>query len=216
MSKKLIILLIVAFTGLTSATQKPGFSDKAYGNVANFFEDENDMRSFFDFHKGDIVAEVGTGHGYNICGFSILADNTTFYMQDIDTTVLNQKQFEKVIKRCKKFKNPLTNKFYLCIGTEKSTNLPANSFDKIILISTFHEFTHIDDMMTDIYSKLKPNGQLYILEAHCFSHKTNYTADETIAMMKKYNFALVKKDGKDLHRSTGLYRTIFKKNNFTH
>lgn len=212
MNKKLYILLVVAFFALTGATKKPDFSDKVYGNVANFFESEADMISFFDFHPGDVVAEVGAGYARNLCGFSLIADGVTLFMQDIDTTILTEKRFNQAVTCCNKHKNPMTNTFYKCIGTVKSTNLPDNSFDKIILISTFHEFIFFDEMMTDIYRKLKSNGQLYILEAHCFTqcHK-NYTAEETIEMMKKYDFSLVKRDVKDLHRSTGLYPTIFNK-----
>ena len=211
MDKKVLFLLFIALFWLSSGIFKPRFSDKVYGNVANFFENKKDMSSFFDFHQGDLVAEVGAGYARNMCGFSMLADSMTLYMQDIDTNILSRKRFEHAIKHCHKFKSPMTNKFYRCIGTEKSTNLPDNTFDKIILISAFHEFTCISEMMNDIYGKLKTGGQLYILEAHCFSHKTNYTADETISMLKKYNFVLVKKDGKDLHGSSGLYRLIFKK-----
>lgn len=211
MDKFFFILLSVAAIGLTSGTTKPDFSYKIYGNVANYFENENDLRTFFDFHKGDIVAEVGAGNGDNMFGFTIVADSVTFYVQDIDTNALSQKNFDKIVKHCKKLKKPLTNKFHRCIGTVTQTNLPDNTFDKILLISTFHEFTFMDEMMIDIYKKLKPTGQLYILEVHCLSHK-NYTADETITMMKKYNFSLVKKDGKDINNSSGLYRTIFSKN----
>lgn len=212
MNKRLFILLFVAFVGLTSGTGSPKFSYKIYGNVANYFENENDLLTFFDFHKGDIVAEVGAFDGKNIAGFSILTDSITFYVQDIDTIHLTQKNFDKIVKGSKKYKEPLTNKFYLCYGTETATNLPDDSFDKILLISTFHEFTFMDEMLNDIYKKLKPAGQLYILETHCFtsSHK-NYTADETTTIMKKHNFTLVKKDGKDIHNSSGLYRTVFKK-----
>lgn len=216
MDKKIFLLpFVVAAIGLTSETfmeTKPKFSYKTYGNVASFFENENDFITFFDFHKDDIIAEVGAGSGENMYGFTIVTDSITIYVQDINTNVLSQTNFDKVIKHCKKLKKPLTNKFYRCIGTEKSTNLPDNTFDKILLILTFHELNFMDEMMSDIYKKLKPTGQLYILDTHCFSkgHK-NYTADETIEMMKKYNFHLVKKDGKDINNSSGLYRTVFKK-----
>lgn len=175
MNKKLFLLIVVAFIGLTSATKKPDFSVKVYGNVANFFESEADMITFFDFHPGDIGAEVGAGYAKNLCGFSIVADSVTLYMQDIDTTILTEKRFNQAVKCCNKHKKPMANTFLRCIGTVKSTNLPDNTFDKIILIATFHEFVFFDEMMTDIYRKLKPDGQLYILEAHCFTqgHK-NY------------------------------------------
>lgn len=211
MNKKLLILFFAVFIGLTSGT-KPKFECNAYGNVANYFESENDLKAFFDFHEGDMVAEVGAGNGGNMPGFSIVTDGVTFYVQDIDSIALSQTNFNKVVKQCKKIKKQSTNKFYRCIGTFTQTNLPDNSFDKILLISTFHEFTFMDEMMIDIRNKLKSSGQLYILEAHCFTltHK-NYTASETVEMMKKYSFVLVKNDGKDVNNSSGMYRTVFKK-----
>jgi ubiquinone/menaquinone biosynthesis C-methylase UbiE len=210
MKKNLLLVLFVSLIGLTCTTVNPKYSDKVYGNVADFFENENAFCNFFDFHTGDIVAEVGAGYGRNIRGFSIVTDSNTFYIQDIDTNVLSQKNFIKIVKHCKKLKKPLTNKYYKCIGTEKQTNLPDNTFDKIILVAAFHEFTYKNEMMTDIYKKLKPTGQLYILEANCLSHK-NYSADEIIGIIKKYNFSLVKKDVKVIKNCSGLYRIVFKK-----
>lgn len=214
MDKKIFTLIIAAVIGLTSAISiktNPEFSYKVYGSVANYFENENDLLNFFEFKKGQTVAEIGTFDGANIGGFSILTDSITFYAQDIDSINLTQKKFDKMIKHCTKYKKRLTNKFHLCIGTVKSTNLPDNTFDKILLISTIHEFTFMDEMMTDIYRKLKPSGQLYILETRCDSHQNYQTADEMTTMMKKYNFHLVKKDGKDINNSLGLYRTVFSK-----
>src|SRR4051812_37257513 len=162
------LFLFAAFFTLTNLTflkDKPTFSYKTYGNIVNYFEDEKDLVTFFNFKKGDFVAEVGAANGQNIGGLSILTDSITFYAEDINAKALNQSNLDKVINKSKKYKNSSTAKFQLCIGTEKSTNLPDNSFDKIILSSTFHEFTFMDEMLTDIYKKLKPGGQLYILES---------------------------------------------------
>ena len=210
-----ILFLLFTFFASTNSTflkEKPVFSYKTYGNIVNYFEDEKDLLSFFNFKKGDFVAEVGAANGQNIGGLSILMDSITLYAQDINIVALNQNNLDKVINKTKKHKNPTTCKFQLCIGTEKSTNFPDNSFDKIILCSTFHEFTFMDEMLTDIYKKLKSGGQLYILESVCLNktHK-NYSAEETIVLVKKINFNLVKKDGKDLNGSSGLYRLIFRK-----
>ncbi|MCH8905185.1 MAG: hypothetical protein IIA45_14895, partial [Bacteroidetes bacterium] len=127
MNKKLFILFLIAVVGLTSLTFEPKFSYKVYGNVANYFENKNDLLTFFDFHKGDIVAEVGVYEGKNVCGFSLLTDSITFYVQDIDTIHLTQTHFDKIIKRCKRYKKQLTNKFILCFGTITQTNLPDNT-----------------------------------------------------------------------------------------
>ena len=211
-------LFFLAFISLSSGmtlytSPKPPFSYKIYGNFANFFESEEDLLTFFEFKKGDVVAEIGALNGENIAGIAILCDSLTLYAQDINKKTLNQRSFNKVIKHCKKYKTPVTCKFNWCIGTEKASLLPDTAFDKIILSATFHEFYYMDEMIADIAKKLKKNGRLYILESHCGGegHK-NYTAEETSEILKKYNYSLVKRDGKDLNGSKGLYRLIFVKN----
>lgn len=213
MDKKIIIFLLLSIFVMNGSSRGPRWNYKVYGNVANFFENKSDFLNFFDFHKGDVIAEVGTGYGENIGGFSLLADSLDLWAQDIDTSLLNKARFSKVIKYCEKYKKPLNCSFHLCIGTEKCTNLPDSTFDKIILVSAFHEFGYIDEMMTDIYRKLNAGGKLYILEAHCYTkgHK-NYSFEETVEMLKRNHFKLVKKDGKNLHRSSDLVRMIFVKN----
>jgi ubiquinone/menaquinone biosynthesis C-methylase UbiE len=212
MNRKLLILPVLALLTLLSAKSKPEFSYKIYGNVANYFHDEKELLNFFDFNKGDVVAEIGAYEGGNIAGLSIMTDSMTFYVQDIDRVHLNEKKFQKLLSRAEKYKTPLTNKFQLCYGTVSESNLPDNSFDKIILISTFHEFTHMNEMIYDIYKKLKPNGQLYILDTHCFTptHK-NYSSEDIVLILNKHKFHLLKQDGNDNRNSTGLYRLIFKK-----
>lgn len=217
MRLRTLTAFLFAFFVLTSGTYiktKPVFSYKVYGNIANYFENENDLLSFFEFNKNDVVAEVGAYNGQNIAGLSILTDSITFYAQDINAISLNPKSFNKAIKHSYKYKKTLTNKFNLCIGTEKATNLPDGAFDKIFLSSTFHEFTFMDEMISDLKRKLKQNGKLYILESQCLnkSHK-NYTADETTELMKKHNFHLVKREEKNLNGSAGLYKIVYAKDN---
>ncbi len=208
----LLIFISLANGTVPGPQEKPPFSYKVYGNFANFFESENDLLTFFEFKKGDVVAEIGAANGENIAGIGILCDSLTLYAQDINAKALNQENFDKVIKHCRKYKSPVTCKFNWCIGTEKASLLPDAAFDKIILSATFHEFYYMDDMIADIAKKLKQNGRLYILESHCGGegHK-NYTADEASIILKKYHFSFVKKDGKDLNGSKGLYRLIFVK-----
>lgn len=212
--KKILVFMALSFSLLSWAGNgdKVVFSDKVYGNVANYFENEADLLGFFAFQKGDVVAEIGAYEGQNIGGFALLTDSITFYAQDINTKTLSRKKFDKIIRRCSKIKKPITSTFHVCIGTEKESRLPDGIFDKIILISTLHEFDLMDEMIADIYKKLKHGGRLYVLENKCLAktHR-NYTADQTIAMMKKHHLTLLKKDGKDLNNSSGLYRAVFGK-----
>src|SRR5687767_15801269 len=157
------LIFLIPLTGCVTRSHKPGdntaysywpgeykhvkyvdFNYKAYGNVANYFVTEKDMLDFFDFKKGDVAVEVGSSTGENIGGFSLLTDSMTFYLEDIDPKRLNQKKFNKVLKKCRKIKPLITNTFHLKIGTEKSTGLPDGIFDKIIIVNTLHEFTYMD------------------------------------------------------------------------
>lgn len=148
MNKNIILLLFLSLILFSGTLHKPKYSPKKWGWAAYYFENENGFRNFFDFHKGNVVAEIGAYNGINMKGFSLVADSVTFYLQDIDTIVLSQKNFNKAVVRCKKL-NP-SNKFYRCIGTETQTNLPDNSFDKIFLITTVCVLSHFDEMIEDI------------------------------------------------------------------
>jgi ubiquinone/menaquinone biosynthesis C-methylase UbiE len=210
---KILITITCFVLGFIFYNNEPDFSYKVYGNIANFFENKKDLEDFFEFKKHDVVAEVGANNGQNIAGLSLLADSITFYAEDINAKSLNEKNLKNAIDKCSKYKSPQTNSFKLQIGTEKETFLPDHTFDKIILSSTFHEFTYMNEMLSDIHKKLKSDGKLYILESHCFSktHK-NYTAEETEHILKEHHFTLLKKDGKDLNGGTGVYRLVFSKN----
>ena len=188
------------------------FSYKIFGNIANYFASEKDLLNFFEFKNKDVVAEVGAANWQNVIGLSILTDSIAYFAEDIDATNLHIKGLVKSLPKITKYKPNQTNSFDMTIGKEKETLLTDNLFDKIILCSTFHEFKFMDEMIADLYKKLKPGGKLYILESECLNkeHK-NYTAKQTTEILKKHNFALLKKDGKDINGAKGLYRMVFAK-----
>src|SRR6185436_5650260 len=74
------------------------------------------------FKAGDVIADVGAGNGYLDGAISVVTDSITFYIEDINRTFLNQTEFDKVVKYytqvCGK---PMTNKFFIKIGTKKKT-----------------------------------------------------------------------------------------------
>lgn len=50
--------------------------------------------------------------------------------------------------------------YKMILGDEKSTSLPENTFDKILIINSFHGFTFPTEMPAGIKKKLKPVGIL--------------------------------------------------------
>lgn len=212
MKLRKIFLFSLAISFICSLKAQTSFTYKTYGNVANYFADPNEMLQFFELKNGDVVAEIGANDGQNIGGFSLLIDSCIFYIEDINPQALNEKKWNKVYKKCKNLGMSSRHQFNIVIGNEKASLLPATSFDKIIMVSAFHEFAYMDEMIDDIISKLKPNGKIYILETHCYtSTHTNYSMEQTISLMEKHGMHLLKTDQTQQNGSEGLYKLAFGK-----
>jgi SAM-dependent methyltransferase len=117
-----------------------------------------------NFKKGEIIADVGAGNGYLEGMLSLFNDSLTFYIQDIDTSICNQKTVDKVVDFYKRLKKkPFTNKFYVVNGSDVETNLPNATFDKILMIFTYPYLKYPKVFITDIKQKLKPDGRMYLI-----------------------------------------------------
>jgi protein-L-isoaspartate O-methyltransferase len=116
------------------------------------------------FKKGETVADIGAGNGYIEAMLSIFNDSLTFYIQDIDSSVCNQKVINEVVAFYQKVNGkPFTNKFIAVKGTDNETNLPNNIFDKILMLWTYQYFKNPKAIMTDLKSKLNHDGLIYII-----------------------------------------------------
>lgn len=167
------------------------------------FETKDQLKDFVDLKKGDIITEIGAGDGINIGVMSMVYDSVTFVAQDIDTKVLNDKTYNKIIKKYTKYRQtPQTNKFEKVIGTMTSTNLTDNKFDELLIVNSFHDFDKQEEMLEDIYKKLKPNGRFILLEGFSFPNDTQicpdygphilHTLDAELPRFEKHGFYLTK------------------------
>lgn len=145
---------------------------------AYMFETKSQFSDFLNIQKGDVVTEIGAGDGINIGVMSILLDSINFVAQDIDSKILNQKEYKKLINKYQKYRTkPQNNTFELVIGTMTSSNLPDNKFDELFIVNSFHDFDKQDEMLDDIYKKLKPNGRFILLEGFSFPNDTQVCPD---------------------------------------
>lgn len=167
------------------------------------FETKSQLKDFIDLKKGDIITEIGAGNGINIGVLSMVYDSVTFVAQDIDIKTLTDKTYNKIIKKYSKYRQtPQTNKFEKVIGTKTSTNLPDSKFDELFIINSFHDFDKQDEMLDDIYKKLKPNGRFILLEGFSFPNDTQicpdygphilHTLDTELPRFEKHGFYLTK------------------------
>ena len=131
----------------------------------------------YGIKNGDVVADIGAASGYIDGAFSVMTDSVSYYIQDIDTNFLNQNEFEKVTNYFSKIRNrPQTNTFHYVIGSEFETALPDSMFDIIMMRISFHEIYYKNEILADIFNKLKPGGKLIIDET--FSNPYHYRRNE--------------------------------------
>lgn len=174
--------LIILFCGSLLSLKAQESNDKNYNRkdfetLYDLFQNKNDLIKFMDIKPGEVIADVGGDNGHHMGSLSLIYDDLTFYIEDVDPK-LNAGDIEKMAKKfSKKRATPQTCKFNWVLGSFTETNLPDGIFDKIIMVASFHEFTEMDAMIKDISKKLKPGGKLYVMEAFCID-KVIYCKDK--------------------------------------
>jgi SAM-dependent methyltransferase len=173
--------------------------------------------AFMGLDQDKTIASIGAQCGHWEAAYAATTDSVTFYLEDIDSSKFKKSQVEFAWNYYSTLRGrPMTSDFKMIIGDERSTSLPENTFDKILIINSFHEFTFQAEMLADIKKKLKPNGILYIDDAlpkrqgqlHGICNKPMLTNKETIAVFEKKGFEYV--DGIDFnYRQKNPTRKIF-------
>jgi len=106
---------------------------------------------------GMTVADVGTGGGYMLKHLSgAVGETGTVYAQDV---------FPDLLESAKKTGAGLSNIKYV-IGNAKSSELPENSQDVILVLDAYHHFDFPAPMLASLRQALKPDGRLVIVEYH--------------------------------------------------
>ncbi len=106
---------------------------------------------------GSAVADVGAGGGY--FSFRLAArvgPKGKVYAQDVDEKVLAQ-----IRERSQKEK---VTQIETIRGAEDDPKLPESSLDAILVVDSFHHFTHADAMVGGFYRALKPGGRLGVID----------------------------------------------------
>ncbi|AEE48592.1 class I SAM-dependent methyltransferase [Haliscomenobacter hydrossis] len=115
--------------------------------------------------KGEKVADIGAGALRWEGALSLFTEGIQFYAVDIDSSCCNAQQASYVQRYYSIVKGQrLSNSISTSLGSIKKTGLPDGQMDKVILFQTFHEFSHPEEMLRDIYRSLSQNGRLYISE----------------------------------------------------
>ncbi|MFY7828335.1 MAG: class I SAM-dependent methyltransferase [Flectobacillus sp.] len=162
------------------------------------------MKKSFDAYQlraGDVVASIGAASGVWEIGLATMQDGLTFYIQDIDVYSCNEEEIAYTKKYWERQVGRIIDGvFYAVVGTPQKTNLPLQTFDKVLVINAFHEFEYQQEMLEEIGLILKDGGQLIIEEeialtlgqVHEGCGLPLFLEEELIKFVQKYRFELIK------------------------
>ena len=194
-----------------------GYCGIYYKTMEDLYRQKQAELDFYGFHSRQVVASIGAQCGHWEAAFAATTDSIHFYLEDIDTSFFNQRQVGFAWHYYDSLRgSTMTCTYTLITGTEESTLLPENTFDKIIIINSFHEFTRVDEMLADIKKKLKTDGILYIDEAvpkrpgqlHGICKKPMLTPEEMISILSRNGYKYI--DGLEiLFRKGKPFRKIY-------
>ena len=104
----------------------------------------------------DVVADIGAGTGYFSFRFSPYVPDGLVLAVDIQQDMLDIIQSRKESESVSNVRSIL--------GTITNPNLPADSVDVAIIISSYHEFSNPREMMQNIVAALRPGGRFVLVE----------------------------------------------------
>jgi len=177
----------------------------AYGwYPKNFKSIQKNYKNYLHFSNcqpGETIASIGAGNGTSEVAISCFRDSIDWYLQEIDSARLYQ--FNDVYNHFMTLRgSKIDDNFNLVIGTESSTNLPSNHFDRILMNNVYHELSDRETILNDVLALLKDDGQVVIMEpmarkqgekhANC-KHLRLYEPD-FLREMEQFGFSLYHKE----------------------
>jgi precorrin-6B methylase 2 len=104
----------------------------------------------------DVVADVGAGTGYFTFRLAAQVPQGRVLAEDIDSSLV-------ALIRHRADSLGLTNVTPIR-GSVQNPELPPASADVVLIVDSYHEFSHPREMMTAIARALKPDGRLVLVE----------------------------------------------------
>ena len=159
MTKILCFLCLVVFN---CSAYAQNFREFKVGEIPDSLRTNSDrLIQFIRDVQANTVADIGSGDLRLILKIANHYHDKTFVFEDIDSSVCNKEAMHKVVME-ENLQNIDTNNVSIWIGGMKSTHLPSNHFDLVLVLSTIHDMEYTDDMFEDIRRILKPRGTLIL------------------------------------------------------
>ena len=131
---------------------------------------------------------LGAGSGWREFELSLLTNKLTFYLEDLDSLSLNQKNLSKAeADFTHNRKSPLTNTFRPVYGTTQTIPVRDSLADKVMIMNSYHHFDNKDQMLIEIYRVLKHHGRLIITDHVSLteSKESTYGCDRTYFLLNQ-------------------------------
>jgi ubiquinone/menaquinone biosynthesis C-methylase UbiE len=107
--------------------------------------------------KGDVVADIGAGPGF----FSLRAAQHVGPRGKVFAVDVQQEMIDGLRRMTRKA--GLEN-IVPILGSVEDPKLPENSVDEVLIIIAYHEFSHPAEMMHHIYTAMKQDARMLIVE----------------------------------------------------
>ena len=214
-----VVLLLLLLSGVSSTApgqRKAGLEKKLEIFWKSKQPRANAITRAVIFAPGDTIADIGTADGWFAAALSSFCDSVVFYLEDIDSAVWNRTAFDTAVQYFSKKQQKISShQYHYKQGTERSTGLPRNAFDKVLIIDTYHHFSQRDEMVSDAVSLLKSGGKIVILEAlarkpgdfHQGCRQPIYSEEEIIAQLESHKLNL--QTVRFIHKVAGRKNKLF-------
>jgi ubiquinone/menaquinone biosynthesis C-methylase UbiE len=168
--KSWLFPLLLACFSLPDAAQPVRLPDGRQVELANpqeawwFYRPERvetekpeELLEVLGIKKGDVVADIGAGPGF----FSLRAAQHVGPAGKVFAVDVQQEMIDGLRRMAQK--SGMEN-IVPILGSADDPKLPENSVDEVLMIIAYHEFSHPAEMMHHIYTAMKPDARMLIVE----------------------------------------------------
>ena len=161
--RALLQILCIALVSSCKSVNKP-YNYKRFPD--SYVEIQRDYESYYHLggcQRGETIASIGAGNGIKEIQISCFVKDIDWYLQEIDSTRLYQ--FEDVLAYHENLiGSSISSDFNLVLGTESSTGLPHEVFDRVLMLNVIHEIESREGIMMEIHQLVDEDGVLVIME----------------------------------------------------
>jgi ubiquinone/menaquinone biosynthesis C-methylase UbiE len=120
-------------------------------------EKPEELLEVLGIKKGDVVADIGAGPGF----FSLRAAQRVGPTGKVFAVDVQQEMIDGLRRMAQK--SGLEN-IVPTLGSADDPKLPANGIDAVLVIISYHEFSRPAEMMHHIYTAMKQDARMLIVE----------------------------------------------------